>query len=57
MIEITRIKILKNGSSKLAVFPVSIFVEDVDDFRKELRISLDWRQKKDDDTRDSQKSS
>ena len=57
MIEITRIKVLLNGSGKVGVLPVSIFVDDVDDFRKELRISLDWRQKDDTEiTEDSQVS-
>ena len=54
MIEVTRIKVLRNGSGKVAVFPVSILVEDVDDFRTELRISLDWRQK--DDSKDQGES-
>ncbi len=45
MVEITRIKILRNGTGKIGVLPCSIEVEDVDKFREEIVISLDWRKK------------
>lgn len=45
MIEITKIKILRDGGGKLGVLPVSIEVEDLEEFRDEIKITLDWRQK------------
>ena len=45
MIEITKIKVLRNGSGAIGTIPVSIEVEDIEDFREEIRIFLDWRQK------------
>lgn len=44
MTEITRIKILQNGGKTIAVLPVSIEVESVDEFYSQVDIILDYKE-------------
>ena len=44
MVEITRIKVLRNGGKTIAVLPVSIEVESVDEFYNEVDIVLDYKE-------------